>query len=76
MAPARCSIASTLMCSIGTGDGRHLKGPQGQPDPAARLHGAQQGLVVVDYHAALVAEGGDPYDPSRTVDGFTLARPV
>jgi hypothetical protein len=52
------------------------KDRRASPTPAARLHGAQQGLVVVDYHAALVAEGGDPYDPSRTIDGFTLARPV
>jgi lysophospholipase L1-like esterase len=34
-----------------------------------KSYGAQQGLIVVDYHAALVAAGGEHYKPELTFDG-------
>jgi lysophospholipase L1-like esterase len=54
-----------------------LTGP-GAVRPIDSLNGrikeyeAQQGLVVVDYHAVLVASDGNHYRPGLTIDGVHL----
>ena len=34
-----------------------------------KAYGAQQGLIVIDYHAALVSSDGKTYQPDLTIDG-------
>lgn len=34
-----------------------------------KAYGAQQGIVVVDYHSVLVATNGEDYQPQLTIDG-------